>query len=109
MRLWRPRVENFPGSPLPCFLLKQIAPDVRICLDLNIVTRAVRRERKGPLMKKHFIFERECIHREDGTDGDQYNGMFVVQALQRLQTSEAMKIARKVTPFYWVDAPRVLV
>jgi hypothetical protein len=60
-------------------------------------------------MKKQFMFERECIHREDGTDGDQYNGMFFVQALQRLQTSEAMEMARKVTPFYWVDAPRVLV
>jgi hypothetical protein len=35
--------------------------------------------------------------------------MFFVQALQRLQTSEAMEMAKKVTPFYWVDAPRVLV
>jgi hypothetical protein len=60
-------------------------------------------------MKKQIFFERECIHREDATEGDFYNGMFFVQALQRLQSSEALKFAAKVTPFYWVDAPRVLV
>ena len=57
-------------------------------------------------MKKQFFFERECIHR-DQAEGDLYNGMFFVQAMQRLQTEEAMKMASKVTPFYWVDAPRV--
>ena len=35
--------------------------------------------------------------------------MFFVQAMQRLQTDAAMKMAGKVAPFYWVDAPRVLV
>lgn len=59
-------------------------------------------------MKKQFLFERECIHR-DQAEGDLYNGMFFVKALQRLQTADAMKMASKVTPFYWVDAPRVLV
>ena len=60
-------------------------------------------------MKKQFMFERECIHREDGTDGEKYNGMFFVQALQRLQSAEAVKMAGKVSPFFWVDAPRVVV
>ena len=60
-------------------------------------------------MKKQFIFERECIHRNAGMDGDVYNGMFFIQALQRLQSTEAMKMAGKVAPFYWVDAPRVVV
>jgi len=59
-------------------------------------------------MKKQFFFDRECIHR-DQAEGDLYNGMVFVKALQRLQTAEAMKMAGKVTPFYWVDAPRVLV
>jgi hypothetical protein len=59
-------------------------------------------------MKKQYFFERECIHR-DQAEGDLYNGMFFVKALQRLQTEEAMKMASKVTPFYWVDAPRVQV
>ncbi len=35
--------------------------------------------------------------------------MFFVQALQRLQSAEAVRIAGKVGPFYWVDAPRVIV
>jgi len=60
-------------------------------------------------MKRQFLFERECIHREGGADGDVYNGMFFVQALQRLQSDDAVKMAGKVSPFFWVDAPRVLV
>ena len=58
---------------------------------------------------KQFFFERECMHRHKGSDGEVYNGMFFVQALQRLQSDAAMRIAGKVSPFYWVDAPRVLV
>lgn len=60
-------------------------------------------------MKRQFFYERECIHREHGTDGEAYNGMFFIQALQRLQSEDALKMASKVSPFYWVDAPRVLV
>ena len=60
-------------------------------------------------MKRQFFYERECCHRDSGTDGDTYNGMFFIQALQRLQSDEAVKMANKVSPFYWVDAPRVLV
>ena len=60
-------------------------------------------------MKKQFMFERECIHRDGGAEGDVYNGVFFVQALQRLQSAEAVKMAGKVSPFFWVDAPRVVV
>jgi hypothetical protein len=60
-------------------------------------------------MKRQFFFERECVHRDRGADGEIYNGIFVVQALQRLQSDDAVRISGKVTPFYWVDAPRVLV
>jgi len=35
--------------------------------------------------------------------------MFFVQALQRLPAGDAVKMAGKISPFYWVDAPRVLV
>lgn len=60
-------------------------------------------------MRKQFFIERECIHRDGGAEGDSYNGIFFVQALQRLQMADAMIMARKVAPFFWVDAPRVLV
>ena len=60
-------------------------------------------------MKKQFLFERECIHRDRGAEGDFYNGMFFVQALQRVPAVDAVKMAGKISPFYWVDAPRVLV
>ena len=60
-------------------------------------------------MKKQFVFERECIHRDKGADGDFYHGTIFIKALQRLQSSDAVKMAGKIAPFYWVDAPRVLV
>jgi len=60
-------------------------------------------------LKRQLFFERECVHRDNGVDGDVYNGMFYIQALQRLQSDDAVKIAGRVSPFYWVDAPRVLV
>jgi hypothetical protein len=31
--------------------------------------------------------------------------MFFIQAIQKLQTEAAMRMAGKVAPFYWVDAP----
>ena len=60
-------------------------------------------------MRKQFFIERECIHRDQGAEGDEYNGIFFVQALQRLSAGDAVRIAGKISPFYWVDAPRVLV
>ena len=64
--------------------------------------------RKGPAsMKRQFVFERECVHRNRGADGDTYGGMFFIKALQRLQSDDAVRVAGKDSPFYWVDAPRV--
>lgn len=60
-------------------------------------------------MKKQVFWERECIHRDDGVDGDLYNGASYVQALQRLQVDAAMELASKVSPFFWADAPNIMV
>lgn len=60
-------------------------------------------------MSRQTFRERECIHREEGAEGDFYNGVFYVQALQRLRVDEAVEMARKVTSFFWADAPHILV
>lgn len=73
-----------------------------------VCSRGAARE-EGTPMKRQFFYERECCHRDNSTDGDTYNGVFFIQALQRLQSDDAVKMATKVSPFYWVDAPRVLV
>jgi hypothetical protein len=58
---------------------------------------------------KQVFRERECIHREEGMDGEFYNGVFYVQALQRLSINQAMQVAGKVGSFFWADAPNILV
>jgi hypothetical protein len=60
-------------------------------------------------MKRHMFRERECIHREEGADGDFYNGAFYLQALQRLRVDDAVRMAGKVTSFFWSDASQILV
>lgn len=60
-------------------------------------------------MSRQTFRERECIHREEGAEGDFYNGVFYIQALQRLRVNEAVQMARKVTSFFWADAPHILV
>jgi hypothetical protein len=60
-------------------------------------------------MKKQVFRERECIHQDEGVDGEFYNGVFYVQALQRLPVNKAVQIASKVTPFFWSDAGQILV
>jgi hypothetical protein len=60
-------------------------------------------------MPRQMFRERECIHRDQGAEGDFYNGAFYVQALQRLRVDDAVKIAGKVGPFFWSDAPHILV
>ena len=60
-------------------------------------------------MSRQTFRERECIHREEGAEGDFYNGVFYIQALQRLRVNEAVEMARKVTSFFWADAPHILV
>jgi hypothetical protein len=58
---------------------------------------------------KQVFRERECIHRDEGADGDFYNGVVYVQALQRLPIDRALQFAGKVSSFFWADAPHILV
>ena len=60
-------------------------------------------------MTRQTFRERECIHREEGAEGDFYNGTFYVQALQRLRVNDAVQMAGKVSSFFWADAPHILV
>jgi len=60
-------------------------------------------------MKKQVFRERECIHRDDGAEGEFYNGVIYVQALQLLPVDQAMKVAAKVSSFFWSDASHILV
>ncbi|HEU4510966.1 MAG TPA: hypothetical protein VFR78_22235 [Pyrinomonadaceae bacterium] len=60
-------------------------------------------------MTRQMFRERECIHREEGAEGEYYNGAFYIQALQRLRVDDAVKIAGKVGSFFWVDAPQIVV
>lgn len=53
--------------------------------------------------------ERECVHRDEGAEGEFYNGVFYIQALQRLPVDQAVKIAGKVSSFFWSDAPHIIV
>ncbi|MEK6283827.1 MAG: hypothetical protein AABN95_26010 [Acidobacteriota bacterium] len=58
-------------------------------------------------MKKQVFRERECIHRDEETEGDVYNGAFYVQALQRLPVDRAMQVAGRVGSFFWSDAQQI--
>jgi len=60
-------------------------------------------------MTKQVFRERECIHRDEGAQGDFYNGVFYIQALQRLRVDEAVEVAGKVSAFFWSDAPHIIV
>lgn len=60
-------------------------------------------------MAKQMFRERECIHRDEGVEGDFYSGAFYVQALQRLRVNDAVRMASKVTSFFWSDASQIQV
>ena len=60
-------------------------------------------------MTRQMYRERECIHRDEGANGDFYNGVFYIQALQRLRVADAVKVAGKVSSFFWSDAPQIMV
>ncbi|MFN2530762.1 MAG: hypothetical protein ABR555_05665 [Pyrinomonadaceae bacterium] len=60
-------------------------------------------------MSKQVFRERECIHRDEGSEGDFYRGVFYIQALQQLRVDEAVEMAGKVSSFFWSDAPQILV
>jgi hypothetical protein len=58
---------------------------------------------------KQVFRERECIHRDDGVEGEFYNGVFYVQALQQLPIDQAMQVAGRVSSFFWSDAANIQV
>ncbi len=60
-------------------------------------------------MSRQVFRERECLHRNEGAEGEFYNGAFYLQALQRLRVDEAVQVAGKVSSFFWSDAPHILV
>ena len=45
--------------------------------------------------EKQMFRERECIHRDEGVEGEFYNGVFYVQALQRLRVDQAVRLQEK--------------
>ncbi len=59
-------------------------------------------------MTRQMFRERECIHRDEGADGDFYNGVFYIQALQRLRVDHAVRMASRVASFFWSDARTLL-
>ena len=72
------------------------------------VSRYAARGNGGPMNRQVFR-ERECIHRDEGAEGEFYNGVFYVQALQRLPVDQAVEVAGRVSSFFWADAPQILV
>ena len=60
-------------------------------------------------MAKQVFRERECIHRDEGADGEFYNGLFYLQALQRLPVNQAVHVAKRIGAFFWADAPHIVV
>jgi hypothetical protein len=52
---------------------------------------------------------RECLHRAEGAAGEYYRGSEYVKHLQRMSTGGAMRVASRVTPFFWADAPQIMV
>jgi hypothetical protein len=60
-------------------------------------------------MKNQAYRERECVHQDQGAEGEFYNGVFYLQALQRLPVDDAVEISGKVSPFFWSDASHILI
>jgi hypothetical protein len=53
--------------------------------------------------------ERECVHRSRGAQGQFYAGTAYVESIQRLKGEAAMRMASRVTPFFWSDAKGIRV
>jgi len=62
-----------------------------------------------PKTQEQVYRERECVHRNQGAEGDFYRGTTYVQFLQRLGSAAAMRVANNVTAFFWSDAPQIMV
>ena len=61
------------------------------------------------LMSEQEYRMRECVHRAASVVGELYRGSVYVKYLQRLRTEAAMQAASKVTPFFWADAPQIII
>jgi len=68
---------------------------------------AILRER--PARAEQSFRERECVHRQGGTDGEFYLGASYVQSLMRLRAAAAAEFANRVTSFFWSDAQQIVV
>jgi hypothetical protein len=51
-----------------------------------------------------LALERRCVHCEADADGGLYPGRDYLRALQRHRGDEALRLARRVGPFFWGDA-----
>ena len=49
-------------------------------------------------------FERHCTHCSRESPGTAYSGRDYLRVLQGLRGDEALRLARKVEPFFWSDA-----
>lgn len=63
----------------------------------------------SPEVKERELRERKCIHHQKGASGQSYSGADYLRALQRLRGDAALRMARKVPPFFWTDAPHIRV
>ena len=68
---------------------------------------AILRER--PARGEQSYRERECVHRQRGTEGEFYHGTSYVQSLMRLRAAAAAEFANRVTSFFWSDAQQIVV
>lgn len=53
--------------------------------------------------------ERQCVHFKESGDGLPYDGEAYLKKLQHMKGSSAVRLARKVEPFFWSDARKVRV
>jgi hypothetical protein len=63
----------------------------------------------GRHLPGQVLSERECVHRAPGMLGTYYPGDQFISALHRLRGEAGLKMARKVQPFFWSDAPLIMV
>lgn len=60
-------------------------------------------------LQDYAVRERECLHRPTGRAGTFYSGAQFVSALNSLRGEAGLRMARKVQPFFWSDAPLIRV
>lgn len=71
----------------------------------RLLPLSVQVENMGEHLQNSTLRERECLHRSPGLPGTLYPGEQFVSALHRLRGEAGLRLARKVQPFFWADAP----